>query len=223
MDVSSILAGAASGAAAGSVVPGFGTLIGAVGGAALEIIGDHSVSDHLFGKDGASVAQKVVGLVQSVTGASAPGAQDAALAAHPELTVQLRIGLAQIAQQAKAAELADGAAARQADLAKIQAGLIDVQNARQQTVDLAKAASGVAWAPAIVSGIVLTTFGTVMWAALTRQLPAGSETIVNMLLGTLAAMASSVVSYWVGSSAGSAHKTQLLYQSQPALGAGATS
>jgi hypothetical protein len=44
-----------------------------------------------------------------------------------------------------------------------------------------------------------------------------------MLLGTLAAMATSVVSYWVGSSAGSAQKTDLLYRSNPAgNGAGAS-
>ena len=42
---------------------------------------------------------------------------------------------------------------------------------------------------------------------------------LNMLLGTLAAMATSVVSYWVGSSAGSARKDEHLAQlasSQPA-------
>jgi hypothetical protein len=36
-----------------------------------------------------------------------------------------------------------------------------------------------------------------------------------MLLGTLAAMATSVVGYWVGSSAGSDRKTDLLYNSTP--------
>jgi hypothetical protein len=39
--------------------------------------------------------------------------------------------------------------------------------------------------------------------------------ILNMLLGTLAAMATSTVSYWVGSSAGSAQKTDMLYRSAP--------
>jgi hypothetical protein len=101
--------------------------------------------------------------------------------------------------------------------------LKDVADARAQTVALAQAHSTVQWAPAIVSAVVLSTFGTVMWLALTRSLPAGSETILNMLLGTLAAMATSVVSYWVGSSAGSAQKTDLLYRSNPAgNGAGAS-
>jgi hypothetical protein len=39
--------------------------------------------------------------------------------------------------------------------------------------------------------------------------------ILNMLLGTLAAMATSTVSYWVGSSAGSAQKNDMLYRSSP--------
>jgi hypothetical protein len=66
----------------------------------------------------------------------------------------------------------------------------------------------------------MSTFGAVMGLALTRSLPAGSETILNMLLGTLAAMANSVVCYWVGSSAGSSQKTDLLYRSAPGGGAG---
>ena len=39
-----------------------------------------------------------------------------------------------------------------------------------------------------------------------------NETVANLLLGTLAAMATSVVSYWVGSSAGSARKEERLAQ-----------
>lgn len=91
----------------------------------------------------------------------------------------------------------------------------DRQSARGQTVSLAQAGSAVQWAPAVVSLVVLATFGLVMWAALSRGLPPGSETILNMLLGTLAAMATAVVSYWVGSSAGSAAKTDMLFRSQP--------
>jgi hypothetical protein len=40
--------------------------------------------------------------------------------------------------------------------------------------------------------------------------------MVNMVIGTLTMMAGSVVTYWVGSSSGSAQKTVLLYASQPA-------
>jgi membrane protein DedA with SNARE-associated domain len=47
-----------------------------------------------------------------------------------------------------------------------------------------------------------------MTVAITRTMPSGSETVLTMLLGSLAAMATSVVSYWVGSSAGSARKDE---------------
>ena len=113
--------------------------------------------------------------------------------------MQLRVQLAQIAAE-------QDKAARDAEQAELQAKLADVAGARTQTVQLAQARSLVAWGAPVVSGVVLVTFGVVMALALTRSLPAGSETVLNMLLGTLAAMATSVVSYWVGSSAGSARK-----------------
>ena len=52
------------------------------------------------------------------------------------------------------------------------------------------------------------------WDRLMVLLPPGSAkstyTSLNVLLGTLGAMATSVVSYWVGSSAGSARKDEHL-------------
>ncbi len=163
----------------------------------------------LFGAKGGDVAASVAQVVQTVTGTSDEAAAQQAIARDPAVAANLRVQLAQIAAQQEQA-------ARQADLDTLKAGLADVQDARGQTVSLAKAGSGVQWAPAIVSFVVLGTFGVVMWAALNRTLPAGSETILNMLLGTLAAMATSVVGYWVGSSSGSTRKTELLYQSAPA-------
>ena len=64
----------------------------------------------------------------------------------------------------------------------------------------------------VISLGVLISFGSVVAIVLLKGLPAGSETAANMLLGTLAAMATSVVSYWVGSSIGSARKDDRLMQ-----------
>ena len=64
----------------------------------------------------------------------------------------------------------------------------------------------------VISLGVLISFGGVVAIVLLKGLPAGSETAANMLLGTLAAMATSVVSYWVGSSIGSARKDDRLMQ-----------
>jgi hypothetical protein len=57
-----------------------------------------------------------------------------------------------------------------------------------------------------------------MTLVLTSGVPPESATVANMLMGTLAAMATSVVSYWVGSSAGSARKEERLAQTaRPAV------
>jgi hypothetical protein len=162
----------------------------------------------LFGSAGEKTASAVAAVVQQVTGTSDDAVAQQAINSNPQLAAQLRLQLAQLAAEQEQS-------ARQADLDQLAARLKDVADARAQTVDLARAGSAVQWAPAIVSFVVLTTFGVVMYAALTHSLPQGSETILNMLLGTLAAMATSTVGYWVGSSAGSAQKTDLLYRSAP--------
>jgi hypothetical protein len=162
----------------------------------------------LFGATGEKTAAAVAQVVQSVTGTSDEAVAQQAISSNPQLAAQIRVQLAQLAAQQEQQ-------ARQAELDMLAAQLKDVADARAQTVALAKAGSPVQWAPIVVSFVVLATFGVVMWAALTRTLPAGSETILNMLLGTLAAMSTATVSYWVGSSAGSVQKTDLLFRSTP--------
>jgi hypothetical protein len=162
----------------------------------------------LFGDTGEQTAAAVAQVVQSVTGTTDDAVARQVLARDPAVAAQARVQLAQLAAQREQA-------AARATLEALKAQIGDVQSARAQTVSLAQARSAVQWSAPIVSIVVLATFGVVMWAALTRSLPAGSETILNMLLGTLAAMATSVVGYWVGSSAGSERKTDLLYNSTP--------
>ena len=86
----------------------------------------------------------------------------------------------------------------------------DRANARAQTVELAKAGSRIAWGAPVVSLVVLVTFGAVLALVLTKSIPPGQETTVSIMLGALTTMATAVVSYWVGSSAGSAAKDALL-------------
>jgi hypothetical protein len=167
------------------------------------------IAKWLFGSNAAAATNQVTQVVQAVTGTSDPAAVEATLLGKPELATQLRVQLAQVAVDLDKAD-------RAADQAELQSRLADVANARSQTVLLSQAHSLAAWGAPAVSLVVLATFGVVMGLALTRAFPAGSETILNMLLGTLAAMATSVVSYWVGSSAGSARKDARLAQQQPA-------
>ncbi|MGR0185413.1 hypothetical protein [Azospirillum aestuarii] len=85
----------------------------------------------------------------------------------------------------------------------------DRADARAQTVQLAQAGSRISWGAPIVSTIVLVTFGIVLYRVLSQ--PAGAiDQNATLMLGALTTMASAVVSYWVGSSAGSAAKDKLL-------------
>ena len=196
MDIGRIVTDAAQGAAAGSVVPGVGTVLGAMGGVVLDLAPE--VGRWLFGADAGPAVAAVQAAVRSATGSDDPAVQAAAVA-DPEVAATLRVDLARIA-----AEREDAAAA--AAQASFAAMLADVAGARAMTVQLAQVGSAMAWGAPVVSVVVLATFGGVVALTLTRAMPAGAETVLNVLLGTLGAMATSVVSYWVGSSAGSARK-----------------
>lgn len=200
MDLAHVAEDAAKGAAMGSVVPGIGTALGAVGGVVLDLAPE--VGRWLFGPDAAPVASAVAAAVGAVTGTSDDAAQ-AAVLADPEKAAALRIELVRIAAGQEEA----AAAAAQAELV---AKLSDVAGARAMAVQFAQTRSVLAWGAPVVSVVVLATFGVVVTVALTQTLPATAEPVLNVLMGTLGAMATSVVSYWVGSSAGSARKDEHL-------------
>ena len=124
------------------------------------------------------------------------------------MVTQLRLQLATIAaqQQAEADHAAE--AQRAAELAAMQAAIMDRAGARSQTQALAQMHSGIAWAPAVLSGIVLLAFGLLIYVVLTHDsLTDRTMPLANVLLGSLAAMATQVANYWLGSSSGSAAKS----------------
>ena len=200
MDWEHLAADAAKGAAAGSVVPGVGTALGAVGGVVLDLAPE--IGRWLFGADSAPVVSAVQAAVQSVTGSADASAQVQALS-DPDKASALRVALSRIAAERAEAGIA-------AEQAALVARLADVAGARAATVDLARSGSPIAWGAPVVSLVVLVTFGGVVVVALTRTMPSTAEPVLNVLLGTLGAMATSVVGYWVGSSAGSARKDERL-------------
>lgn len=196
MDMGEVVAGAAKGAAVGSVVPGIGTALGAVGGVVLTMAPE--IGRWLFGPDAAPAVSAVQAAVGAVTGSTDPEQQVAALG-DPDKAAALRVELARIAAEREAA-------AAEAGQTALVARLADVAGARTTTVQLAQVGSSIAWGAPVVSVVVLLTFGGVVAMTLVRAMPPGAEAVLNVLLGTLGAMATSVVSYWVGSSAGSARK-----------------
>jgi len=194
--VDELVAGAAKGAAAGSVVPGVGTALGAVGGVVLTLAPE--VGRWMFGADAAPVVAEVRDTVAKITGSADPETQVAVLS-DPDKAAALRVELARIAAERAGAEA-------QASQAALVAQLADVAGARTAMVALAQSGSEIAWGAPVVSVVVLLTFGGVVAMTLMRAMPPGAETVLNVLLGTLGAMATNVVGYWVGSSAGSARK-----------------
>ena len=160
----------------------------------------------LFGEEADKTTAAVSQAVEAVTGSVDADTAAAVLQKSPAAAAQLRLQLAQIAADRETAS-------RSADLEKLTTTLRDMADARLQNAFASGQKPVVAWSAPVISAVVLLTFGGVMVIVLVFGMPTGSETAANMLLGTLAAMATSVVSYWVGSSAGSARKDDRLAQS----------
>ena len=163
------------------------------------------ISKWLFGDTAEKTTAAVSAAVEAVTGTSDADAASSRLQQDPTATGQLRLQLAQIAAEQENAS-------RTADLDQLTATFRDTADARAQAVALVGQKATIAWSAPVISAVVLLTFGAMMAMVLLHGMPAGSETAANMMLGTLAAMATSVVSYWVGSSAGSARKDDRLAQ-----------
>lgn len=91
------------------------------------------------------------------------------------------------------------------DQARESAFLGDTQNARQQTVELAKAESSIAWAAPVISTVIVAGFFTCVYLLffIQRTWDERTANLLNVLFGALIPGFSQVCNYWLGSSAGS--------------------
>lgn len=91
------------------------------------------------------------------------------------------------------------------DFQREQAGLQDVQSARQQTVALAQAGSTIGWAPVVISTIITVGFFAcvVLLFLIDRSWDERQANLLNTLFGGLLLGFGQVCNYWLGSSAGS--------------------
>lgn len=160
-----------------------------------------TVASWIFGDKTGKAVDTVTGIVKRVTGTDDASEIERAIATDPNLALQLKSQLIQAEAEA-----------RRAEHEEVLALIADVGNARQQTMDLAKSGSAIAWGAPVMSTLILVAFGVMLYVVLTRQIPEAALTMANVLLGTLAAMATQVVNYWLGSSRGSAQKDVLLAQ-----------
>jgi len=166
----------------------------------------------IAGDFGGKAATAVAAAVRTITGTEDPAAAAAALAADPAKAADLRIALAKIAADADAAE-------RQANLDEMRSQLADVAGARQATVALAASGSRIAWGAPVVSVVVVVGFVGAFAALIfgpTATDP-GRAAMLNILVGSLSAGWTAVLGYWLGSSAGSAAKNDMLASAQQAL------
>jgi membrane protein DedA with SNARE-associated domain len=82
---------------------------------------------------------------------------------------------------------------------------------------LAQAHSGLAYGGVVVSVVIVAAFGATTLAVMTGHMSATDGQTGDILVGTLAAMASQVANYWLGSSQGSNAKNALLASAQNSL------
>jgi len=206
MNLNDALASAARGAATGAATGPVGAAVGGLSGVVLDIAPE--VGRWLFGRTGEKTAGLVATAVETTTGTNDAEAAQAVLAQDPAAVFKLRMQLAAIAAQQQAETDHAAEVQRAADLAAVQAALTDRAGARSQTQALAQMRSRIAWAPAVLSGIILVAFGSLIYVVLTQSGPdERAMPLANVLLGSLAAMATQVANYWLGSSSGSAAKT----------------
>jgi hypothetical protein len=110
----------------------------------------------------------------------------------------------------------DDAAAtlRQDALDELKTRLADTSSARDMATALANAHSGLAYGGVVVSVVIVAAFGWTTYSVLTTHLSATDGQFGSILVGTLAAMATQVANYWLGSSVGSNAKNALLANAQ---------
>lgn len=94
----------------------------------------------------------------------------------------------------------------------LEAILRDRQGARDQTLSLVREGSPIQWGAPVVSTIVLLGFALLSYLAMKPETAGVQKDVVMILLGAWSSLASGVVAYWVGSSAGSASKDVALKQ-----------
>jgi F0F1-type ATP synthase assembly protein I len=175
----------------------------------------------IFGSKGADATAKVAAVVQTVVGTAvdlnAPGGAAAAVAhiqSDPQASAELAAKLADLHLQMQKEQDAEAEALRQNALDELKARLGDTASARDMASSLAQAHSGLAYGSTVVSVVIVVAFGWMTYSVLTNHLSTSDGQFGSVLVGTLAAMATQVANYWLGSSLGSSTKNALLANAQ---------
>ena len=144
----------------------------------------------LKGDQAGDVADKVLGVAKSLTGLDDPEEAVKAVQMDPALQIRMK-------------ELA---------LEEINAFLADRQDARKREIDIVKATGKRDYFLYGLAALVVLGYFALCGILMRYPLPAGSNEVVFMLFGGLAAGFGSVLQYFFGSSKSSSDKTALLSQ-----------
>jgi hypothetical protein len=160
----------------GSVAPGLAAALGGpMAGVAVKVI-----ADKVLGRPDASADE----VAEALSTGTLSGDQIVGLRA---------------AEQALELEMA------KVDQTRESAFLADTQNARQQTVELARENTTIAWAAPVISTVIVAGFFAciAMLFLFPREWDERTSNLLNVLFGALIPGFVQVCNYWLGSSAGS--------------------
>src|SRR4051812_39760230 len=113
----------------------------------------------IAGDAAGKAAEQVTAIAGQIFGGQDP---DAAIAAKPELALQFKMAV-----------LAAQSASEKEETARLMAQLADVQSARVQTIELAKAGSAIAWGAPVVSILAVLVFAGFVGLLFAKEVPEG--------------------------------------------------
>jgi hypothetical protein len=165
-----------------------------------------TVASWIMGDKTGAAVEKVTGIARDLLGTDDAGGIERAISTDPNLALQFKMAVMQA--EADARDHVERMKQQQID--EMAAQLVDVQNARNQTVELAKAGSPLAWGAGVVSVLAIIVFAGFVYMLFAKTVPEGMKEALLLLGGSAATGYGMVLSYWLGSSSGSAAKTTAL-------------
>ncbi len=167
-----------------------------------------TVASWIMGDKTGAAVSKVTGIAREILGSDNANDIERAVSTDPNLALQFKMALLQAEADARNHE---AQMSRQA-LEELNARIADVASARSQTVELAKAGSPIAWGSSIVSVLAIIVFAGFVYMLFAKVVPEGMKEALLLLGGSAATGYGMVLSYWLGSSSGSAAKDVTLRQ-----------
>ncbi len=168
------------------------------------------VVEWVAGKPAGQIVDQVTKVAKDTLGIDNINDLESAIAQDPEKALQFKLAMINVANEAAKREHEQTMAGIAASIDEMKAQLADVQNARNQTVELAKAGSSIAWGAPVVSVLAVGVFAGFVVMLFTQSIQGDMKDALMLLAGAAAAGFGQVLNYWLGSSAGSAQKTSVM-------------